>query len=98
MTRLEEIDQELAALACSDGGCVVRRPSGMHTNGGCDCLPYRSIDWTIETKLRFRRVLFLRQEQVKLLQDQVLLNSEDLIVMSRETLDALKKAAHESNR
>ncbi|VWD20227.1 hypothetical protein [Burkholderia contaminans] len=22
---------------CSDGGCVIRRPVGMHTNGGCRC-------------------------------------------------------------
>lgn len=22
---------------CTDGGCVIRRPTGMHTNGGCKC-------------------------------------------------------------
>ena len=22
---------------CSDGGCVIKRPKGMHTNGGCRC-------------------------------------------------------------
>ncbi|MDN7549119.1 hypothetical protein [Burkholderia cenocepacia] len=22
---------------CTDGGCVIRRPVGMHTNGGCRC-------------------------------------------------------------
>ena len=22
---------------CSDGNCVIRRPEGMHTNGGCSC-------------------------------------------------------------
>lgn len=22
---------------CGDGGCVVKRPVGMHTNGGCRC-------------------------------------------------------------
>jgi len=22
---------------CSDGNCVVKRPTGMHTNGGCHC-------------------------------------------------------------
>lgn len=31
-------DDELAALACGDGGCVIQRPRGMHTNGGCHCL------------------------------------------------------------
>ena len=23
---------------CHDGYCVVRKPKGQHTNGGCDCL------------------------------------------------------------
>lgn len=22
---------------CTDGGCVIVRPTGMHTNGGCKC-------------------------------------------------------------
>lgn len=22
---------------CSDGGCMIRAPQGMHTNGGCRC-------------------------------------------------------------
>ncbi len=25
---------------CSDGGCVIVKPVGMHTNGGCRCLRY----------------------------------------------------------
>lgn len=24
---------------CGDGGCIVARPTGMHTNGGCHCEP-----------------------------------------------------------
>jgi hypothetical protein len=31
-------DEELAALACGDGGCIIQRPQGQHTNGGCHCL------------------------------------------------------------
>lgn len=23
--------------SCTDGGCVIKRPVGMHTNGGCRC-------------------------------------------------------------
>lgn len=23
--------------SCGDGGCLVKRPVGMHTNGGCRC-------------------------------------------------------------
>ena len=33
MTRQEQLN----ALACTDGGCCIRKPSGMHTNGGCRC-------------------------------------------------------------
>lgn len=36
---LEKLDSRLAMLGgCSDGGCLVVRPKGMHTNGGCKCL------------------------------------------------------------
>lgn len=39
------LDQEIAAYdahmqsigGCTDGGCVIVRPKGMHTNGGCKC-------------------------------------------------------------
>jgi len=24
---------------CGDGGCQIKRPTGMHTNGGCQCRP-----------------------------------------------------------
>ncbi len=30
-------DDELAALGCSDGGCIIQPPRGQHTNGGCGC-------------------------------------------------------------
>jgi len=41
----EELDAALAELdayltemgTCGDGGCVVLKPKGMHTNGGCKC-------------------------------------------------------------
>lgn len=33
---------------CTDGGCVVKRPKGMHTNGGCKCP---------ENKLTARRMM-----------------------------------------
>jgi hypothetical protein len=31
-TRLKQIG------GCTDGACVVVKPQGMHTNGGCKCL------------------------------------------------------------
>jgi len=30
--------QEAMGGGCSDGYCVVKRPQGMHTNGGCRCM------------------------------------------------------------
>jgi len=35
---LAELDEYLAAIGtCGDGGCIVLKPKGMHTNGGCRC-------------------------------------------------------------
>ena len=40
--------------ACTDHGCVIRKPKGMGTNGGCRCADYkgrRYIQW-LEARLR----------------------------------------------
>lgn len=35
---LAEMDEYLARVgSCGDGGCIVVKPKGMHTNGGCRC-------------------------------------------------------------
>jgi hypothetical protein len=35
---LARYDELMASLrGCTDGGCVIRKPKGMHTNGGCRC-------------------------------------------------------------
>lgn len=35
---LAEYDAHAGFLGtCGDGGCIVKRPQGMHTNGGCRC-------------------------------------------------------------
>ena len=42
---LEEFQAEMEKLnrwaqhGCSDGGCAIEPPRGMHTNGGCRCTP-----------------------------------------------------------
>ena len=42
---LPEFQQTIRALhlwaenGCGDGGCVIKKPSGMVTNGGCRCRP-----------------------------------------------------------
>jgi hypothetical protein len=65
--RLAEIDAELATLACSDGGCCIRKPQGQHTNAGCRCISPYARDWTPGHASRIRRALWLRQEQASLL-------------------------------
>jgi hypothetical protein len=35
---LKDFDERMNNIGgCSDGGCVIVRPKGMHTNGGCRC-------------------------------------------------------------
>lgn len=70
MSLLEEIDSELLGMACSDAGCCIRKPSGMGTNGGCHCLGDRLGDWTPGLRAKIRRVLYLRQHQVRLLTER----------------------------
>jgi hypothetical protein len=31
-------DLQGAVGGCHDGYCVIKKPTGAHTNGGCDCL------------------------------------------------------------
>jgi len=31
-------DLQISIGGCHDGYCVIRKPQGMHTNGGCNCL------------------------------------------------------------
>lgn len=30
-------------LGCGDGNCIINKPKGMHTNGGCSCFGERSM-------------------------------------------------------
>jgi hypothetical protein len=35
---LKQFDDRLSVIgSCSDGHCIIKRPKGMHTNGGCRC-------------------------------------------------------------
>lgn len=35
---LAAFDEHMQAIGgCLDGGCVIVKPKGMHTNGGCRC-------------------------------------------------------------
>ena len=43
-------------LGCGDGGCVVERPTGMHTNGGCKCLMDLPMDTRRRVRAAFKRL------------------------------------------
>lgn len=63
MSKLEEtyrIVQEDLGGGCSDGGCHVKRPVGMHTNGGCHCLHNR--DKHLTRRVLQRLLYALREE------------------------------------
>lgn len=57
---LDEITERLRRLGCSDHGCVVSKPKGMGTNGGCRCIPWES---TPDGRGRIREALTLLQRQ-----------------------------------
>jgi hypothetical protein len=41
--RLAALDQQAEALGgCGDANCVIHRPKGQHTNGGCHCYENRA--------------------------------------------------------
>ncbi|MBU9262014.1 hypothetical protein [Burkholderia multivorans] len=53
-TAAERYDALIDSLqSCGDGGCVIRKPKGMHTNGGCRC--YRD-------SMKMQRVAYAAQE------------------------------------
>lgn len=59
---IEELDQRLAQIGgCGDGNCLVVRPKGMHTNGGCRCLR--------EDKYKAERVVYNYQRFAKAIRD-----------------------------
>jgi len=61
---LDEITERLRRLGCSDHGCVVSKPKGMGTNGGCKCLPWES---SPDGRGRIREALVLLQQQAEAL-------------------------------
>ena len=50
---LKDFQAEMAKLnnwaqhGCSDGGCQIERPQGMHTNGGCLCSPRKFSEYLL---------------------------------------------------
>jgi hypothetical protein len=64
MTRIEEILESLQG--CGDSSCLVKKPTGMATNGGCRCFT----DFPTETRQKAHKlavlVNLLREEQLRL--------------------------------
>lgn len=62
MSKATELAEGYLALAkdrgCGDGNCVVMRPRGMHTNGGCRCAK----DMNAADVVFVRRLLAIAQE------------------------------------
>jgi len=60
--------RELSAdYGCSDGGCIYGHPGGMHTNGGCRCLPSVGRRFTVHDLRAIRRgILGLRARIARL--------------------------------
>jgi hypothetical protein len=54
----EELLARLNDLSCGDGGCRVGLTQGMHTNGGCRCVPLHE-QWSQETRIRVLTALSL---------------------------------------
>lgn len=50
----DSLREELTVLGCGNHGCVVAKPRGQGTNGGCHCLPR---ELPISDRIRLRRVL-----------------------------------------
>ena len=86
--RLAEIEAQLDELACSDHGCVVSKPKGMGTNGGCRCIPRES---TPDGRGRIRKVLTLRQQQADALVAEVRRLTAALEIARREGAEAMRE-------
>ncbi len=60
---------------CSDGGCILKRPVGMHTNGGCRCISTQMTKiQTIHTKATIdylRKLLNEKDTEIEELKKQL---------------------------
>ena len=59
---VSEVEADLSKLGCYDGCCVVFRPRGMHTNGGCRCV--RNMLDSENPRGKLEHVLRLAQERL----------------------------------
>ena len=48
---IEEYETLAKKSGCGDGNCVVWKPTGMHTNGGCACVRTASYDHSLRATI-----------------------------------------------
>jgi len=60
-------------LGCSDGGCIFGHRGGMHTNGGCHCVPSLSTfhTMTANERLELRNKIKKLAAQNKVLREEM---------------------------
>lgn len=54
---------------CTDGNCIIRKPEGMHTNGGCGCERELRHALGLQDSRRFIHALRERQREVAALRE-----------------------------
>lgn len=60
---------------CSDGGCIIRKPRGMQTNGGCGCL--KELRWPgsdggpLKSLLTAVRIIRLMRDEIARLESEL---------------------------
>ena len=72
---------------CSNHSCVIKKPIGMGTNGPCHCLDDRA---------KLQRFAYVRNEEIKDLQQQLLLSQKREMDL-REALQSVLKVIKESD-
>lgn len=77
---------------CHDGYCVIKKPSGMHTNGGCNCL----MDMKLHEASRVGQLLRCAQQMA----DRIEAMEAKLVkaVEALELADAALSGAHMNMR
>lgn len=56
---------------CTDGNCIIRKPEGMHTNGGCGCERELRHALGLQDSRRFIHALRERQREVAALLEEI---------------------------
>lgn len=74
---------------CTDGGCIFGHPGGMHTNGGCHCLPNMRL-LTYDEYHAIRRKIIATGKQARAAQRALaLLKREPAVAMRLKVLEYL---------